>query len=246
MTNAGNRRTIELAACLAVMLHLALFLAVRPAPGNALAGALVPPNTHYMAQMPGDPSVEGIDARVLWSPLLFSLPSEMGFSHGLLHKKLPAPPPSSRRAELADFLEVDAASRSTAAQVDPQELMLTAGDTPAPRLPADERQAAMKRPAARRVYVAPALMERLEGGIVLPPALNKEADAAWEVSADISVSTQGTVNHVFLEEPLESTELNGQVLRLLYGLHFKSGETPVDGHIEIYSPETISDREVEP
>ena len=41
-----------------------------------------------------------------------------------------------------------------------------------------------------------------------------------------------------LEQPLEEAPLNQAIIQLLHGLHFKSGDGPVDGRIEIYSSET--------
>ncbi len=246
MTKAGNKRAIELAASLAVILHLALFALVRPAPGSELAGALVPPNTHYLAKASGALPIDGTDARVIWSPLLFSLPSEAGFSHDLLQEMPRTPSTYFPQVELEDFLEVDPVPRGTAAQIQPRELMLATFGNTAPKLPANEFQPLGKRLSARRVYVAPELKERLVGGIVLPPELNKEVATAWEAHAAVSISGQGTVRHVFLDQPLESAKLNSQVLRLLYGLRFKPGEAPVDGRIEIYSPETTGNGGVEP
>ena len=246
MKKPGNKRTLELASCLAVVLHLALFFFVRPAPGIGLAGSRVPPKTHYLAKAPGALPVDGADARVIWSPLLFALPSEMGFSRNLLQERPRTPTGESPQAELESFLAVDIASRSAGTPFDPQDLMVTAFDPAAPSLPANGLGPVSRRPAARRVYVAPELKERLEGGIVLPPALNKEVETAWEVRAAVSISEQGAVRHVFLDQPLESAKLNNQVLRLLYGLHFKPGKEPVEGHIEIYSPETLRDKEVTP
>ncbi len=228
------------------MLHLALFIVVRPAPGGGLAGALVPPNTHYLAKAPGALPNDGTDARVIWSPLLFSLPSEMGFSRDLLKDDLRTRLTFTRQVAAESFLEAEPGSTVDGAQVLPQELMLTGFEPPAPPLPANEFQPLGKRLSARRVYVAPELKERLVGGVVLPPELNQEVEAAWEVHAAVSISGQGTVRHVFLDQPLESAELNSQVLRLLYGLRFKPGEAPVDGRIEIYSPETTGNGGVEP
>ncbi len=246
MTKPGNKRAIELAASLAVILHLALFALVRPAPGDRLSGTLVPPNTHYLAKAPGTLPVNETDARLVWSPLLFSIPSKMGFSSDLLQKKPHTPSTYLPPAELGSFLDVHVSAQGTGVQIFPQELMLTTFESPAPQLPASAFLPESKPPAARRVYVAPELKERLVGGIVLPPELNKETDTAWEVHASVSISGQGAVRHIFLDQPLESAELNGRILQLLHGLRFKPGAAPVDGRIEIYSPETTVDKEGQP
>lgn len=246
MIAAGNRRAFGLATGLAVVMHLTLFIAVRPSSVNALSGPLEPPNTHYLAKAADALPIDGADARLVWSPLLFSLPSEMGFSRGLLRDDFNTPLPLAFGVTSESFLELGGGAATDGALVLPQVLMLTSAERMGPQLPGIGSEADMNRPSARRVYVAPELKERLEGGIVLPPELNQETDTAWEVRAAVSISGQGLVKHVFLDQPLESTELNQQVLRLLYGLRFKAGDAPVEGRIEIYSPESTPAGDTQP
>ena len=73
---------------------------------------------------------------------------------------------------------------------------------------------------------------------MLPPELNQPKVTAWEVRADVSVTEEGFVRHVFLTKPLDEAPLNQSVIRLLHGLHFRPGKEPTEGRIEIYSPET--------
>lgn len=235
--SVGNWRALEWAASLAVILHLALFAAFRPAPARGPSGGLVPPRTQYLAKASGTLPINEVDARLVWSPLLFSFPSEKGFSKVSLTKRPHTPTIDLSPSELGSFLELKAFSYPVDRQVMSQTRKLIAEIKPAPQLPAREYKSLGKPPSARRVYVAPELKERLVGGIVLPPELNKEVGTAWEVHASISISEQGEVRHVFLDHPLESPELNRQVQRLFRSLRFKPGNSPVDGRIEIYSPE---------
>jgi hypothetical protein len=168
-----------------------------------------------------------------WSPVLFSLPSEMGFSRELLQDDLRTRLTFNRANATENFLAVDLSPQQTGPQILPEKLMLTESIMPTPQ-PLEGTVLAEKR-AARRVYVAPELKDRLVGGVVLPPELNKPLSTSWAVRAEISVSAQGQVRHVLLEEPLESSALNQEVIRLLYGLHFRSAPESVDGSIEIYS-----------
>jgi hypothetical protein len=223
------------------MMHLLLFMAVRPSKGNGLGGMLVAPETRYLTQASSTLPLAGSGVRTTWSPVLFSLPSKMGFSRDLLEEQLQTPTTHSPKVELESFLELDPVSRNTDAQIIPKELMLTAGGGKAPQLPVDTFTSPAKGFSSRRVYMVPGLQERLLGGVVLPPELNKPAATPWEVRADVSISKQGTVRHVFLEHPLESTRLNRDVIQLLYGLHFKSGDGPIEGSIEIYSSEATVD-----
>ncbi len=246
MTNPGNKRALELAAALAVILHLALFVVVRPSPAKGLSVESTPPDTYYLAKagdrLPGDE----IDPRQVWSPLLFSLPSEQGFSNDSLSKTPRSPTFDLSPSGLGLFLELDAPTRTTGAQILPQAFMLTAVEKTGPQLPVSEFQPEGKLLSARRVYVAPELKERLVGGIILPPELNKEVAEAWEVHASISISEEGEVRHVFLDHPLEPLQFNSQVQRLLRSLRFKPGASSVEGRIEIYSPEISVKEESQP
>ncbi len=232
MTASMNRGAFGLAVLLAVAMHLLLFMAVRPSVGSSQATRPTPPGTCYLAKVPK----LGNDIRTLGSPVLFSLPSKMGFSRDLLESDLRTKLTFTQQAESDTFLEVDSAARTDAVRFVPQELMLTAGGSAGPRLPEATFQTLEKRRPSRRVRIAPELKARLVGGVVLPPELNQETETAWQVRADVSISRQGVVRHVFLDQPLESAPLNQQVLQLLYGLRFNLGDGPVEGSIEIYSP----------
>ncbi|MDH3982408.1 MAG: hypothetical protein OES84_05835 [Kiritimatiellaceae bacterium] len=239
-------RGILLAALAAVVLHALLFFAVTPSVGEPPSIAAAPV-TRYFAQGAGPFPMSENDIRTLKSPILFSLPSGMGFSRELhlndvstMLDTLPCP----MQTEI--FLNVVPSSEIDLDPLVTRDLLVITDREATPGLPSDIFQALEKRPAARRVTVAPELKERLDGGIVLPSELNQEVSKPWEVRASISVSEGGAVRHVFLDEPLESPRLNQQILQLLRGLRFKPGE-PLEGHIEIYSPEaTIAPPEVSP
>lgn len=237
MKKAGKRRIFGLAVCLAMTMHLLLFIAIRPASGDGLTGALVPPRTHYLARSSGPVSTKGSDVRTVWSPILFSLPSELGFSRELLREKLSTRLTFRQPSETESFLSIDPALRNVGTGTPLRKLMITSGGDAASRtLPTPAFQLPGTRPAPSRVYVTPELKERLVGGIVLPPELNKTGDEAWGIRADIIVSGEGGVQHVFLERPLEAVPLNQAIIRLLHGLRFKPDGRPVEGRIEIYSP----------
>lgn len=240
MKMSGKWIFIELAVCLAVMMHLLLFMAVRPADRSGLAGVLVPPRTHYLAR-PSSPSPDQeSDVRTVWSPVLFSLPSRMGFSRDMLDEKLHTRLTFKQLDDTERFLDVDRVSRSLDGTIVPRNLTMAFSENAVPKPPSMESPALENRAAPRRVHMTSGLKQRLVGGIVLPPDLNKQGNAAWEVRADMTVSTQGAIRHVFLEQPLEDAALNQAIIRLLHGLRFKPGDAPVEGYIEIYSPETLS------
>ncbi|MEE9368234.1 MAG: hypothetical protein V3V05_05145 [Pontiella sp.] len=238
-------RELFVPAGLAVIMHLLLFAAFQPKIGRDLGGLLVPPNTSYIGPSVSDFSMSGNEVRTIQSPVIFSLPSNMGFSRELTDQDVRTRLTFSKQVETERFLDVDSAIQEADAQLQSQELMLTAGPPSAPGLPTDIYQPVENRTAARRVNLAPELKERLLGGVVLSVELNQQTSSSWEIRASVSVSEQGMVKHVFLDQPLESVALNQQVLQLLYGLRFKAGEA-VEGSVEIYSPEAAPNVEAAP
>ena len=134
------------------------------------------------------------------------------------------------------FLEIESGPQYSGEQLVPLELRISDREK-GPPLPIGAVDREPARMTATRVVLPPELKTRLVGGIVLPPELNGAVETPWEVHASISISEQGAVRHILLEQPLESPERNQQVLRLLYSLRFKAGE-PLESAIDIYSPET--------
>ncbi|MDF7806381.1 hypothetical protein P4E94_02955 [Pontiellaceae bacterium B12219] len=226
-----------MAVFIAVCLHALLFLISRPPAVNRLAGMPMTPITRYLGGGSGELYVFESDPRMVSSPVLFSLPSKMGFSRELMEKDVTTRLTFSQPVEAEQFLRVDLLPDN--AVLNSQQLMLTARLPQSPALPAEIYALPDRRVSARRVQLAPELKERLSGGIVLPVELNQEVSKAWEIRAQIHVSAEGMVEHVFLDQPLESRELTMRILQLLYGLRFSPG-TPIDGIVEIYSPETMT------
>jgi hypothetical protein len=234
----GKWRTLELGLLLAFMMHLLLFLMVRSPNQDSLVGLRVPPDTRYLGTSFSKGIQVGGNARTVWSPILFSLPSNMGFSRAILEERPKLSQTlSGPQVDSEPFLDVTFASKDAGMQIFPQELMVTTESISSPPLPEVSNLEASSILAAPRVYVDPGLKDRLAGGIVLPLVLNQPTRIPWEVHADISISKDGQVRHVLLDQPLESEKLNQVVIRLLHGLHFKSADRPAEGRIEIYSLE---------
>jgi hypothetical protein len=224
------------ASGIAVAMHLLIFLLVRPAADNGLAGSLVPPRTHYLATAgSADP---GMAVRSIWSPVMFSLPSQMGFSRSLDQESARTRLSFSRPIKSEKFLRVDG-PENPAKTVELKDLMLTSTVHREPGVPEGSAIRRGETVATPRVQIEPELKERLVGGVVLPPALNRPESGIWQVRADIRIAADGAIRHVLLEKPMEDAVLNQQMLQLLYSLQFKAGDRPVDGRIEVYSPEPM-------
>lgn len=235
MTRASGR-AFALAGLVAILMHLFLFAAVRPQPGLGLGGALVPPTTRYLGEGSLVVAQSSVDVRKIWSPVVASLPSPLGFSRVLGENDVKTRLSFSQPVKAEQFLVIDPAAQFDEKALASRDLMLTeqVGSDPSP--PSNVFQPNASKPAARRIDISPGLKDRLVGGVVLPPELNQPAESPWEARASISVSELGTVEHVFLDQPLASIPLNQQVLQLLYGLRFKPGKA-VEGNIELYAPE---------
>lgn len=234
---------MKLAVPIAVLMHLLLFLALTPAGGYGLAGALVPPKTSYLAQSDSMEEPPGEQVRMVWSPVVFSLPTEMGFSRELNAENLRTRLVFSQQAQSESFLNIDLSLPEAATHIDSPSLMLTGACLPDPALPEDPSPGRAVPAAMRRVYMTPGLSARLNGEVALPPELNEASNHPWQVDATVSVSRDGAVQHVFLEQPLESQALNLKVLQMLYGLRFKSGPASAEGAVSIYSPEAVGSGE---
>ena len=224
-----------LAAGAALSLHLLLFVAVQPSRGNTADRPSAPPRTRYLTSASGGAASPESDVRTVRSPVVFSLPSAMGFSQELLNNDVKTKLSFLQTVKTEHFLEVETGPQYAGEWLVPLDLRISSREK-GPPLPVVVADGELSRMTGTRVVLAPELKTRLVGGIVLPPELNGSVETPWEVHASISVSEQGSVRHILLEQPLESPERNQQVLRLLYGLRFKPGE-PIESGIGIYSPE---------
>lgn len=231
-------RGVLAAILIGVLLHGLFFYMVRPAPVPLSLTRLTPPSTYFSVSSQADGTAVASEVRTIWSPVVFSLPSGMGFSRELHQQDVRTRLSFTQEVETEQFLQVEPAGYRGDGLMIPRDLMVTSG-AHVPGLPEIAPADPARKPTAPRVYVAPELKSRLEGGIVLPPVLNQDFSAPWEVRASVSVSEQGLVRHVFLEKPLDEPTLNQQVLQLLYGLRFKSGES-IEGSIELYSPRSTA------
>lgn len=238
MSKAPKQGGLVVAGLIALVMHGALFVLAKPRDVAEVAGVRVPPNTSYLAGAAQQLPMSSEEVRMTRSPVLFSLPSSMGFSGELMSRRVKAPRIRLNQREPERFLGVEVGSRERD-WVDASGLMVSAIDPAEPSVPNGVFEDSAKRPAARRVTLSPELRTRLEGGVVLPAELNQEVEKPWEAIATVSVSELGVVRHVLLEQPIEPVELNQRVLGLIHSLRFKPGD-PVEGSIEIYSPESIT------
>jgi hypothetical protein len=218
----------------ALLFHLLLFTAVRPASdrsGNERVRMTVP-ETRYAARSVLE-GLAGVDARQMWSPVLFSLPSALGFSRELMEKEIDFRLSYEPEASHESFLRVEYVDlqRDVTILANPERITDGFGG---PGLPATGEVTVYRAQQAPRTYVDPRLARRLGSPLLLPELLNQRTAKNWEVQAEVSVDPDGTIQHIFLRKPVADGALNRAVLQTLYGLRFEPGDA-MTGVVEIYS-----------
>ena len=226
----------------AILFHLLLFTIAKPIfPKKQQAP--MPPTTTYLSKRPN--STDPLNKLNIWSPLLFSLPSEMGFSHDYLEQKLQThltlPPPEktnyflhlSPQQIFATFIYTGKKRLLTHPETTPLPLPADPSLTPPP--PSTKK--------APRIRLSQTLKPRLDLPQTLPPLLNQPTPNPWEAHATIKISAYGRVEQIFLRKPIEDPQLNKAVLLWLYNLHFKPADQPETGTLELFSPAPKTEEE---
>lgn len=239
MISAQKRSAINIAIGLAIVLHLCLFVLTSSAPQKK--STPLPPHTQYIASSKENNTLS--NARVLWSPVLFSLPSTLGFSQKLLQQKMKSPKTDFQQTDIESFLPIDPTTKNRNEKTDIRSLMISTQPIP---LQPPLAIKSTPRPLSPRFNLTPTLKNRMTGELILPLALNQPAETPWEINAEITVSPDGKVQHVLLDHPLESAILSQSVIYVLQDLQFKKSEQTTEGFIHIYSPAPLSKKEQKP
>ena len=193
------------------------------------------PHVRYLAtQTAGTAGGAQSDLRVMWSPVLFALPTPMGFSRasaageGRDHPRIQRPviePVLLQPAPVGTGLPV--------VQVPTRPPFLDGVnfrlDGIAPVFPAVQ---------ASSNTLAFEFLDGLAGGRALDtplPALPADLVAdAWSIVAHLDVGREGGVRDVFLEVPTSSPEFNAAVAQALYHWRFAPASTAVSGVIHLH------------
>jgi hypothetical protein len=231
-----------LAAALALAWHAFWGLWLRAAPPPAPLRAPVVPEVTYApiqaAPESGGPALA--DARTLWSPVLFSLPTPMGFSRSALARRIGSQPPLAVPGDTAIFLERPAPSDERVIRVGEsvEALMRESPDRFAfhvPDVPA-LTPTAVSTGETVRVELLGGLAGRRFVRMDLPDEPRVRGDTAWEAGAYLEVDGEGRVVHVLLENPSESAKLNGMLVRSMRGWRMESAGRPHSGRVTLRYP----------
>ena len=173
------------------------------------------------------------DLRVMWSPVLFALPTPMGFSRapaaGDGHDR-----PRVQRPNLEP-------------QLMPPPTASLKSVVPASKFPGFNDGANFRLDGAEPVFAAmPAatnsLTTEILGGLRDTPCLEKPLPAlppelisdSWAVAATLEVGREGRVQHVFLDPPSASAAFNVQLTQAFFRWRFAPSSAAAQGVVHLH------------
>jgi hypothetical protein len=220
----SKNRFMLFAFAIAFGAHLLLALFVQP------DLQLVPrmhPNPVRISHIPAPEKLDQM--RAVWSPMLFSLPNENGFSRAFLESRnFSTESTQSNGAKVAPYLESPFAlppSRAVAIHSTP-----TAALQIRPVKPAS-----VFRPAPPKGGVHLRAENGLAERLLDPPDLTPFANqSGWQYAAMLTVSSDGYVRHVFIE-PQKGDPAPAKLISQLYQLRFRAAAEETQGRISVYS-----------
>lgn len=175
------------------------------------------------ARPASDASAWHTDVRAISSPLLFALPTPLGFSRDALAPSgLKPPPPVATVAPMSPYL---IAPSDVIARLERSDLL---DQVPLNRLapwPEPVSSASTVTRTDGAVILAGTLAGRAPVSKLITLGTNQPAllDQPWEAVAQVRVDADGWIDHVLLEKPTASTNRNAAVVRLLRGVNLGRG-----------------------
>jgi hypothetical protein len=180
------------------------------------------------------------DARAIWSPAVFSLPSEVGFSRGALTNEIGARPPLEVPGSDSLFLAPPngAASESGFRVAPALEESVRAALTNLPdRLPnAYVFGATATTGTGVQVELSSGLERKRIRTIDVPPDDVLLKDKPWEVSAFVEFNKDGKVSGVFLETKSSFEDVDASLIHALWRWQVEDAKEPLSGRVMFRSP----------
>lgn len=186
-------------------------------PAGTVVAPVVPHVAVLLSVPPGGASNVLSDARALWSPVVFSLPSRGGFSRLALTNEIGARPPLDAHPAEPIFLERGDAPGSRGLAPEGLRDAMNEARKHLARAPDTGAGAAVFSIPATSAVPQVVLSDGLEDvrfqDTTVPdrPALRR--DSSWEVSLHVEVGADGRVERAFLESGSASRELDSLLVR---------------------------------
>jgi hypothetical protein len=165
----------------------------------------------------------------IWSPLLFSLPNENGFSRAFLESRnFSTESTQNNGAKVAPYLETPLALPPSSA--------VAIHSTPAAKLQIRTiKPASVFQPASPKSGVYLQAENGLTERLLEPPDLTPFANhSGWQYAAMLTISPDGYVRHVFVE-PQKGDPVPGKLINQLYQLRFRAATEETQGRVSVYS-----------
>ena len=238
--HSGNPRIVWFwAVLLAVGWHGLWGWLFSPARAVSTIAPLRVPQVSYMPVNADGRDGEALNAdiRALWSPVLFSIPTPMGFSRSVLTNEVGVRPPLGQSMAFSNFLERSALP----VQASPLVTIPALNDIVAETI----KSLALNETDPSRVTPVPAtggevqveflqgLAERKPANLNLPRHPWIKGDKAWEIVLYIEFGEDGLVRQVFVESPTESESLNAALAQGAWKLRLENPGVPVSGRIVV-------------
>jgi len=193
-----------------------------------------------LSQEPGTGPMEA-DARILWSPVLFSLPSPVGFSKPLFPQRLMPPPEKLRNQEAGALLmkPLSTGRRFTITASDPlgyqAQRLLSRREVL--RLPGVLHHEAIRPAAGLHVAFRDALAGRTVSGVPVDPATLPAGDQAWLAVIHVRFAPEGWPAFALLDRGTGDEALDQALVREVRRWRLEDSAEPREGRVEVrYQP----------
>lgn len=227
-------------AC-ALIFQAVWWIGLTPRPAESPAPDPAPPRVSLwrLPLLDGDEHDPAEDPISLWSPVLFALPSPVGFSRPLMMASSGLRPPVQPPLDASMLLDRPSFVRSD----DPAVIL----DAPFPESHPRHRDPGLRPPGrdgfprpvgprdpVLRVFFSGGLNENDFEERSLPVDAMEPGTSPWEIEAFLSVDEHGNVNRVILEKRAEDEQINRSITRALYAWRMDSEKAPASGRLRLY------------
>jgi|GEM_PF-2401105 len=189
-------------------------------PADPKASAAPPAKAPRVAFLPG-PAARGggaphADLRALWSPVLFSLPTPMGFSRSVVSGDSALRPPLQQAQSTPVLLARPALPPNAPLISVPADVLAgrAAAEPLVPETAVFARTAAVTG-QAWQILLHDGLADASWQAQPLPKVPADGSAGTWEAEAQLELSREGLVQHVWLEAPTASSNVNAQLVHAL-------------------------------